>query len=101
MTHIRPVESPKPPRATPSLARGGVTRPDSPDMAAEGCIDVHPGEFLSLLEPSGCGKTTNLRMLAGFEDPDHGEIRISGNAVQGVPPHKRDMASPATRSRRP
>ena len=30
-------------------------------------------------------------MLAGFEDPDEGEIRISGNAVQGVPPHKRDV----------
>ncbi|MEO8423424.1 MAG: ABC transporter ATP-binding protein [Actinomycetota bacterium] len=54
-------------------------------------IEVHPGEFLSLLGPSGCGKTTTLRMLAGFEDPDEGEIRISGNAVQGVPPHKRDV----------
>ena len=49
-------------------------------------IQVHPGEFLSLLGPSGCGKTTTLRMLAGFEDPDEGEIRISGHAVQGVPP---------------
>jgi spermidine/putrescine transport system ATP-binding protein len=54
-------------------------------------IQVHPGEFLSLLGPSGCGKTTTLRMLAGFEDPDAGEIRISGSAVQGVPPHKRDV----------
>jgi spermidine/putrescine transport system ATP-binding protein len=54
-------------------------------------IQVRPGEFLSLLGPSGCGKTTTLRMLAGFEDPDEGEIRISGNAVQGVPPHKRDV----------
>ncbi len=41
-------------------------------------IQVQPGEFLSLLGPSGCGKTTTLRMLAGFEDPDEGEIRISG-----------------------
>jgi spermidine/putrescine transport system ATP-binding protein len=54
-------------------------------------IQVRPGEFLSLLGPSGCGKTTTLRMLAGFEDPDEGEIRISGNVVQGVPPHKRDV----------
>jgi spermidine/putrescine ABC transporter ATP-binding subunit len=54
-------------------------------------IQVRPGEFLSLLGPSGCGKTTTLRMLAGFEDPDEGEIRISGHAVQGVPPHKRDV----------
>ncbi len=54
-------------------------------------IHVRPGEFLSLLGPSGCGKTTTLRMLAGFEEPDEGEIRISGHAVQGVPPHKRDV----------
>ena len=52
---------------------------------------VQPGEFLSLLGPSGCGKTTTLRMLAGFEQPDEGFIRISGQYVQGVPPHKRDV----------
>ena len=52
---------------------------------------VQAGEFLSLLGPSGCGKTTTLRMLAGFEEPDEGEIRIAGHAVQGVPPHKRDV----------
>ena len=54
-------------------------------------IQVLPGEFLSLLGPSGCGKTTTLRMLAGFEDPNEGQIKISGTAVQGVPPHKRDV----------
>jgi spermidine/putrescine transport system ATP-binding protein len=54
-------------------------------------LQVQPGEFLSLLGPSGCGKTTTLRMLAGFEDPDEGQIRISGSAVQGVPPHKRNV----------
>ena len=52
---------------------------------------VKPGEFLSLLGPSGCGKTTTLRMLAGFEQPDSGFIRISGEYVQGVPPYKRDV----------
>ena len=54
-------------------------------------LDVRPGEFLSLLGPSGCGKTTTLRMLAGFEEPSSGEIIISGQAVQGVPPYKRDV----------
>jgi spermidine/putrescine transport system ATP-binding protein len=54
-------------------------------------LQVHPGEFLSLLGPSGCGKTTSLRMLAGFEEPTAGEIRISGQPVAGVPPHKRDV----------
>jgi spermidine/putrescine transport system ATP-binding protein len=54
-------------------------------------LTVRPGEFLSLLGPSGCGKTTTLRMLAGFEQPDEGFIRISGQFVQGVAPHKRDV----------
>src|SRR4026207_192372 len=54
-------------------------------------LSVEPGEFLSLLGPSGCGKTTTLRMLAGFEQPDEGFIRISGEYVQGVPPYRRDV----------
>jgi spermidine/putrescine transport system ATP-binding protein len=54
-------------------------------------LTVEPGEFLSLLGPSGCGKTTTLRMLAGFEQPDDGFIRISGQYVQGIPPYKRDV----------
>ena len=54
-------------------------------------LTVRPGEFLSLLGPSGCGKTTTLRMLAGFEQPDEGFIRISGQYVQGIPPYKRDV----------
>ena len=54
-------------------------------------LSVRPGEFLSLLGPSGCGKTTTLRMLAGFEQPDEGFIRISGQYVQGIPPYKRDV----------
>jgi spermidine/putrescine transport system ATP-binding protein len=70
----------------------GVTKRFGTVLAVDALdIQVHPGEFLSLLGPSGCGKTTTLRMLAGFEDPDEGEIRISGHAVQGVPPHKRDV----------
>ena len=54
-------------------------------------LEIMPGEFLSLLGPSGCGKTTTLRMLAGFEQPDEGFIRISGEFVQGVPPYRRDV----------
>jgi spermidine/putrescine transport system ATP-binding protein len=54
-------------------------------------LSVAPGEFVSLLGPSGCGKTTCLRMIAGFEQPDEGEVVISGKAVAGVPAHKRDI----------
>ncbi|MEU7002307.1 ABC transporter ATP-binding protein [Nonomuraea sp. NPDC046570] len=68
-----------------SKSFGGVTVVDDLDLS------VRPGEFLSLLGPSGCGKTTTLRMLAGFEQPDRGEVLISGAAVQHLPPHKRDI----------
>ncbi|WP_413307936.1 ABC transporter ATP-binding protein [Bacillus sp. 1P10SD] len=54
-------------------------------------LDVRPGEFLTLLGPSGCGKTTTLRMIAGFEEPDEGEIWIDGKPVSGIPPYKRDV----------
>jgi ABC-type Fe3+/spermidine/putrescine transport system ATPase subunit len=54
-------------------------------------LDVREGEFLSLLGPSGCGKTTTLRLIAGFEQPDEGEIRIAGRDVAGLPPYRRDV----------
>src|SRR5207342_3832731 len=54
-------------------------------------LHVHKGEFLSLLGPSGCGKTTSLRMIAGFEQPDEGEILIGGVDAVGTPPYRRDV----------
>jgi spermidine/putrescine transport system ATP-binding protein len=52
-------------------------------------LELARGEFFTLLGPSGCGKTTTLRMIAGFEQPDGGEIRIEGEDVAGLPPHRR------------
>jgi spermidine/putrescine transport system ATP-binding protein len=52
-------------------------------------LDLGSGEFFTLLGPSGCGKTTTLRMIAGFERPSEGEIRIEGEDVAALPPHKR------------
>jgi len=52
-------------------------------------LQIRGGEFFSLLGASGCGKTTLLRMLAGFETPSDGEIHIDGTAISGVPPHRR------------
>ncbi|PPD14896.1 MAG: polyamine ABC transporter ATP-binding protein [Methylobacterium sp.] len=52
-------------------------------------LDLYPGEFFALLGPSGCGKTTLMRMLAGFEEPDQGDILLDGRSVLGVPAHQR------------
>ena len=63
------------------------------DLTAVNAVSlrVRTGEFLSLLGPSGCGKTTSLRMIAGFEQPDEGEILIGGVDAVGTPPYRRDV----------
>ena len=52
-------------------------------------LQVAPGEFLTLLGESGSGKTTLLRLIAGFEQPTSGEIWMSGERLDTLPPHKR------------
>ena len=54
-------------------------------------LQIQRGEFFSLLGPSGAGKTSLLRMLAGFETPDAGEIVIDGVSMAGVPPNRRPV----------
>ncbi|MEM7190264.1 MAG: ABC transporter ATP-binding protein [Pseudomonadota bacterium] len=54
-------------------------------------IDIAHGEFFSLLGASGCGKTTLLRMLAGFEGATSGEILIEGQPMDGVPSNHRPV----------
>jgi spermidine/putrescine transport system ATP-binding protein len=54
-------------------------------------LQIRPGEFFSLLGPSGCGKTTTLRILAGFVQPDAGEVFIAGKRVTHLPPNERDV----------
>jgi spermidine/putrescine transport system ATP-binding protein len=51
---------------------------------------IHRGEFLAIMGPSGCGKTITLRMLAGLERPDEGEIRLAGKTINDLPVHERD-----------
>ena len=65
---------------------GGVTAVD--DVSFE----VPKGSFATLLGPSGCGKTTTLRMIAGFYDPDLGDIEIAGKRVNDLPVHRRGTA---------
>src|ERR1700722_1151350 len=52
-------------------------------------LEIGVGEFSSLLGPSGCGKPTTMRMIAGFEEPTSGEVKLYGKSVLGVPPNKR------------
>ncbi|OWY39077.1 spermidine/putrescine ABC transporter ATP-binding protein [Xenophilus sp. AP218F] len=54
-------------------------------------LSVEAGEFFTLLGPSGCGKTTLLRMLAGFEQPDSGQILLDGKDMSLVAPEKRPV----------
>lgn len=54
-------------------------------------LDVHRGEFVTLLGPSGSGKTTVLMMLAGFEHVSSGDIRIDGASVTRVAPYERNI----------
>ncbi len=52
---------------------------------------INEKEFITLLGPSGCGKTTTLRCIAGFIDPDEGDIIFEGKKINDVPPHKRKV----------
>ena len=54
-------------------------------------LDVEQGELLSLLGPSGCGKTTTLRSVAGFIQPDSGQIVINDRDYTYLPPNQRDI----------
>lgn len=52
---------------------------------------IRDGEFITLLGPSGCGKTTTLRIIAGFLEPDSGEVVFEGKVINGVPAYKRQV----------
>ncbi len=54
-------------------------------------FEIPRGSFHSFLGPSGCGKTTSLRLIAGFEQPDHGEVSIGGRSMVGVPAYRRPV----------
>ncbi|HET7122455.1 MAG TPA: ABC transporter ATP-binding protein [Solirubrobacterales bacterium] len=75
---------------TPSVELRNVTKRFEGLTAVDDLsLELGGGEFFTLLGPSGCGKTTTLRMIAGFERPSAGEIRIEGEDVAQLPPHKR------------
>ena len=54
-------------------------------------LDIKDKEFVTFLGPSGCGKTTTLRIIAGFLEPNSGDVIFEGKRINGMPPHKRNV----------
>jgi spermidine/putrescine transport system ATP-binding protein len=75
-----------------AISLEGVGKSFGSEVAVrETTLDIRDGEFFSILGPSGCGKTTTLRMIAGFEVPDHGRVLLRGTDVTNVPPNERNV----------
>lgn len=64
---------------------GNLTALDAIDLT------IAPGEFMTFLGPSGSGKTTTLNLIAGFVEPDAGQILMGDKPLVGVPPHRRNI----------
>jgi len=78
----------------PILQVQGLTKrfhPDFPPVVQAVSFSVDQGEGFALLGPSGCGKTTTLRLIAGFEQPDSGQIWLDGREITRHPPEQRGI----------
>jgi ABC-type Fe3+/spermidine/putrescine transport system ATPase subunit len=72
----------------------GVVKRFGPVVAVAGVtLDIARGSLTTLLGPSGCGKTTILRLIAGFLEPDDGDIQIDGVSQHGLPPYLRKTST--------
>jgi multiple sugar transport system ATP-binding protein len=75
-----------------NLTLTGISKSFGANPAMRGLsIDIASGEFIVLLGPSGAGKTTTLRLVAGLEKPDSGQVLINGQDVTATPPAMRDV----------
>jgi putrescine transport system ATP-binding protein len=89
---VRETQPWRDPSAQPYIRIGGVTKRFGDQAAVNDVsIDIYRGELFSLLGGSGCGKTTLLRMLAGFVTPDQGSIAIDGIDILPLPPYERPV----------
>jgi len=76
----------------PVIALQGVSRRYGPIAALQDVtLAIAAGEFFSLVGASGCGKTSTLRLIAGFDQPQEGRILLQGLDVTGAPPHRRPV----------
>jgi spermidine/putrescine transport system ATP-binding protein len=78
--------------AAPAIELIDVTKRYGDAVALDGVsLQIESGEFFCLLGPSGCGKTTTLNLIGGFIPLTSGELRIEGQRVNDLPPHRRDV----------
>src|SRR5262245_57801632 len=99
MTQVAPARQPAPAAtAAPVLElRHIMCRFGDVQAVNDISFTVQPGEVFTLLGPSGCGKSTTLRIVAGLEQPQQGEVYLSGRVVAvgerdfALPPEKRDI----------
>jgi putrescine transport system ATP-binding protein len=80
------------PAAVPQIRIDAVCKVYGPTTAVDAVsLDIYKGEMFALVGSSGCGKTTLLRMLAGFAEPTSGRISIDDIDMVSVPPHERPV----------
>jgi putrescine transport system ATP-binding protein len=92
MNSVQPTQAWLDPDAVPQIVIDGISKTfDTVQALKSVSLRIYKGEIFSLVGGSGCGKTTLLRMLAGFEEPSAGSISIDGTDMLGVPPHARPV----------
>jgi putrescine transport system ATP-binding protein len=80
------------PHASPQILIDGVSKTYGASTAVDNVtLSIYKGEMFALVGASGCGKTTLLRMLAGFAEPTSGRICIDGVDMRTIPPHERPV----------
>ncbi len=80
------------PTVTPAVELRGLTKRFADQLAVDDVsLAIGAGEFFSLLGASGCGKTTTLRMIAGFEMPTAGQVLLAGEDITARPAHLRPV----------